>query len=145
MAILNSVAKAITKPMPRMISPRSHSMLDYVTAGVFIASAGFFWRRNRRAAIASLVSGTAVAAMSALTEYSGQSNGVFDLEKHRDIEIGMAAMVAAMPTFFSFADEPEKNFFLVQGVLMTCVSQLTDFDQRSQPIAGAVYEAVDSQ
>jgi hypothetical protein len=137
MAMLNTVAKAITKPMPRMISPKSHSMLDYVTAGVFLAGAGFFWRRNKRAAIASLVSGTAVAAVSALTEYPGGVNGVFGLEKHRNIEVGLAAMVAAMPEFFSFGDEPEKNFFRIQGVLMTCISELTDLNPVHQPHAEA--------
>src|SRR3954471_4578817 len=133
MAMLNTVAKAITKPMPRMISPKSHSMLDYLTAGIFLASAGFFWRRNKRAAIASLVSGTAVAAVSALTEYPGGVNGVFGLEKHQNIEVGLAAMVATMPEFFSFTDEPEKNFFRLQGILMTCISELTDLNQGHQP------------
>ena len=133
MAMLNTVAKAITKPMPRMISPKSHSMLDYVTAGVFIAGAGFFWKRNKRAAIASLVSGTAVAAVSALTEYPGGVNGVFGLEKHRNIEVGLAAMIAAMPEFFSFGDEPEKKFFRIQGVLMTCLTELTDLNHVHPP------------
>lgn len=137
MSMLNTVAKAVTKPMPRMISPKSHSMLDYVTAGIFLASAGFFWRRNKRAAIASLVSGTAVAAVSALTEYPGGVNGVFGLERHRNIEIGLAAMVATMPAFFSFEDEPEKNFFRIQGVLMTCISELTDLNHEHQPHAEA--------
>jgi hypothetical protein len=133
MSMLNTVAKAVTKPMPRIISPKSHSMLDYVTAGVFLASAGFFWKRNKRAAIASLVSGTAVAAVSALTEYPGGVNGVFGLERHRNIEVGLAAMVATMPAFFSFEDEPEKNFFRIQGVLMTCISELTDLNHEHQP------------
>lgn len=133
MAMLNTVAKAITKPMPRMISPKSHSMLDYVTAGVFLASAGFFWRRNKRAAIASLISGTAIAAVSALTEYPGGVNGVFGLERHRNIEVGLAAMVATMPAFFSFEDDAEKNFFRIQGVLMTCISQLTDLNHSHRP------------
>lgn len=137
MAVLNAVAKAITKPMPRIISPSSHSSLDYVTAGVFLASAGFFWRRNKRAAIAALVSGTAVAAVSALTKYPGSVNGVFGLERHRNIEVGLAAMVATMPAFFSFDDEPEKNFFRIQGVLMTCISELTDLDNVHQPHAEA--------
>ena len=137
MSMLNTVAKAVTKPMPRIISPKSHSMLDYVMAGVFLASAGFFWKRNKRAAIASLVSGTAVAAVSALTEYPGGVNGVFGLERHRNIEMGLAAMVATMPEFFSFADEPEKNFFRIQGVLMTCISELTDLNHPHQPHAEA--------
>jgi Na+/proline symporter len=133
MSMLNTVARAVTKPMPRIISPKSHPMLDYVTAGVFLASAGFFWKRNKRAAIASLVSGTAVAAVSALTEYPGGVNGVFGLERHRNIEMGLAAMVATMPAFFSFEDEPEKNFFRIQGVLMTCISELTDLNLEHRP------------
>ena len=137
MPMLNSVAKAVTKPIPRMISPKSHSMLDYVTAGVFLAGAGFFWRRNKRAAIASLVSGTAIAAVSAMTEYPGGVNGVFGLEKHRDIEVGLAAMIATMPSFFSFEDEPEKNFFRIQGVLMTCMSELTEVHHEHRPHAEA--------
>lgn len=137
MPIMNTVAKAITKPIPRMISPKSHSMLDYVTAGVFLAGAGFFWRRNKRAAIASLVSGTAIAAVSAMTEYPGGVNGVFGLEKHRDIEVGLAAMIATMPSFFSFEEEPEKNFFRIQGVLMTCLSELTDLHHVHEPHAKA--------
>ena len=137
MPMMNTVAKAITKPMPRVISPKSHSMLDYVTAGVFLAGAAFFWRRNKRAAIASLVSGAAVAAVSALTEYPGGVNGVFGLKRHRDIEVGLAAMIATMPSFFSFEDEPEKNFFRIQGVLMTCVSELTDLNHVHQPHAEA--------
>jgi hypothetical protein len=130
MPMLNTVAKAITKPMPRMISPKSHSMVDYAMSGVFLASAAFFWRRNKRAAIASLVSGTAIAAVSALTEYPGGVNGVFGLARHRDIEVGLAAMVATMPEFFSFEGEPEKNFFRIQGVLITCLSELTDLQDR---------------
>ncbi|HXS76611.1 MAG TPA: hypothetical protein VN753_10565 [Terracidiphilus sp.] len=133
MPMLNTVAKAVTKPIPRMISPQSHSMLDYLTAGIFLASAGFFWRRNKRAAIASLISGTAVAAVSALTEYPGGVNGVFGLERHRNIEVGLAAMVATMPAFFSFENEPERHFFRAQGVLMTCVSELTDLNHVHQP------------
>lgn len=133
MPMLNSVAKAVTKPIPRMISPQSHAKLDYVTAGIFLASAAFFWRRNKRAAIASLISGTAVAAVSALTEYPGGVNGVFGLERHRNIEVGLAAMVATMPAFFSFEDEPERHFFRAQGVLMTCLSELTDMNHPHRP------------
>jgi len=135
MPMLNSVAKAVTKPIPRMISPQSHSMLDYGTAGIFLASAGFFWRRNKRAAIASLISGTAVAAVSALTEYPGGVNGVFGLERHRNIEVGLAAIVATMPSFFSFENEPERHFFRAQGVLMTCLSELTDLNHPHPPHA----------
>lgn len=47
--------------------------------------------------------------------------------------MGLAAMVATMPAFFSFEDEPEKNFFRIQGVLMTCISELTDLNHEHQP------------
>ena len=46
MPILNTVAKTITKPLPKFISPWGHAVLDYLTIGSFIAMGAIFWRRN---------------------------------------------------------------------------------------------------
>jgi hypothetical protein len=39
-------------------------------------------------------------------------------------------MVATMPEFLAFKDEPEKKFFLAQGVLITVGSELTQYPDR---------------
>jgi hypothetical protein len=36
-------------------------------------------------------------------------------------------MVATMPEFLAFKDEPQKKFFLTQGALITAASELTRF------------------
>ena len=50
MPVLHSVIRVAAKPIPAVISPRAHAILDYITVGIFLAGAGWFWRRNKRAA-----------------------------------------------------------------------------------------------
>ena len=45
----------------------------------------------------------------------------------REIDLGLAAMVATMPEFFAFKDEPQKKFFIAQGALITIGSELTQY------------------
>ena len=132
MPMLNTVAKMAMKPIPRMLSPKAHSILDFVMAGSFLASVGWFWPRSKRAAIAALICGTAELAVSLLTDYPGGIKKVITFRAHRDIDIGLAAMTATMPTFLAFKDEGEKKFFLTKGVLMTGVAELTQFPEKPQ-------------
>src|SRR5438067_1132928 len=59
MPILNSLAKVVAKPIPRTVSPKAHAIVDYITVGSFLMSAGFFWQRSKRAALAALICGGA--------------------------------------------------------------------------------------
>src|SRR4051812_40275554 len=104
MPTLNSIAKIAAKPLPRMISPRSHAIIDYVSVGSFFASAGWFWRRNKRAAIAALLCGGAKLAVCLLTDYPGGPRKPINFHARREIDLGLAAMVATMPEFLSFKD-----------------------------------------
>jgi hypothetical protein len=130
MPTLNSIVKVAAKPLPRMISPRGQAVVDYVTAGSFFASAGWFWRHNKRAAIAALLCGGAKLAVALLTDYPGGMRRVIHFHARRQIDLGMAAMVATMPEFLAFKDEPEKKFFTTQGALITVASELTQFPDR---------------
>jgi hypothetical protein len=95
--------------------------------GAFFASAGWFWRHNKRAAVASLLCGSAKLAVSLLTDYPGGVRKVIDFDTRREIDLGLAAMVATMPEFLAFKDEPQKKFFLAQGALIAASSELTKF------------------
>src|SRR2546423_1830043 len=132
MPILNRVAKLALKPVPRMISPKGHSIADYVTAGVFFSSAGWFWSRSKPAAVGALICGTAEFAVSLLTDYPGGVRRMISFRAHRDIDLGLAAMTATMPKFLAFEDESEKKFFLMQGALITGITELTEFPKRPQ-------------
>jgi len=131
MPILNSVVHIATKPFPKAISPKTHAIIDYMTAGSFLVTAAWFWDRSKRAAIAALISCGAELAVSMLTNYPGGVKKVINFRTHRDIDFGLGAMTATMPEFLAFKDEAERKFFLAQGAMITAVNQLTRFPDKA--------------
>lgn len=105
-------------------------MFDYITVGVFVAGAAWFWRRNKRAAIAAGLCGAAKLAVSTMTAYPGGVRRSIRFPHRREIDLGLAAMTATMPEFLGFTDEPQKRFFQVQGALAVALTELTDFPDR---------------
>ncbi len=132
MAMLNTVAKMVAKPMPRMISPGARSVTDFILAGSFLAGAAWFWSRNKRAAVAALLCGGAELGISLLTHYPGKERRPIKFGIRRDIDLGLAAMTATMPEFMAFGDESEKKFFMTQGAIITALAELTKFPERPQ-------------
>src|SRR5438874_4272804 len=124
MPILNSLAKVVAKPIPRTVSPKAHAIVDYITVGSFLMSAGFFWHRSKRAALAALICGGAELALILLTDYPGGVKKVISYRIHGEIDFGLAAMTATMPEFLAFEDDSEKKFFVGQGALLTIATEL---------------------
>jgi hypothetical protein len=129
MALLNTLVKVASKPVPRTVSPRTHSRIDLITAGAFLAGAGLFWRRNKRVAVAALICGGADLAITLVTDYPGGVDRTIKFGAHHGIDLGLATMFATMPDFLGFADEPEKRFFLLQGAVTTLVAEITRFPE----------------
>jgi hypothetical protein len=102
-----------------------------MTAGSLLVTAAWFWSRSKRAAIGALVSGAAELAVSLLTNYPGGVKKVINFRTHRDIDFGLAAMTATMPEFLAFKDEDEKKFFLAEGAMITAISELTRFPEKT--------------
>src|ERR1700688_1867328 len=92
MPVLNSLARMVAKPIPRMITPKAHAMIDYASVGLFLGTAAWFWRRNRRAAVASLVCGGAELAIMLLTNYPGGVTKLISFSTHREMDYGLAAV-----------------------------------------------------
>jgi len=114
-----------------MISAKAHAVVDYVTVGVFLMGAGFFWQRSKRAAVGALICAGGELAVSLLTDYPGGVNKVIGFRTHREIDLGLAAMTATMPEFLAFKDDSERRFFLAQGMLITAASELTQFPKKA--------------
>jgi hypothetical protein len=129
MALLNTVVKLAAKPIPRTISPKTHSVVDLITACTFLAGAGLFWRRNKRAAVAALICGSADLAIAVLTDYPGGTEKAIKYGAHYGIDLGLATMFATMPDFLTFNDEREKKFFLIQGAVKTALAETTRFPE----------------
>ena len=126
MPIFNSLTKMIAKPVPRVITPKTHAVIDYATVGLFFAAVPLFWRGNKRATLASLICGGAELALVLLTDYPGGVKDFIPFNSHRELDYGLAAMVATMPESLAFKDDNEKKFFRFQGALITLLSELTE-------------------
>ena len=132
MPIFNRLAKVAVKPLPKILSPKAHAMVDYIIVGTFVLSAAAFWRRSKRAAIASLLCGGTELAVSLLTDYPGGIHKVLSFQTHGEIDLGLAAMTATMPDFLAFGDDAEKKFFLMQGAVITVATELTEFPEKKR-------------
>ena len=132
MAMLSKLVKMAIKPLPDMISPKGHAIIDYMIAGAFFATAGMFWKRNKRAAVGSLLCGGAQLGVSMLTDYPGGVRRAINFSTRRELDLGLAAMTAAMPEFLNFEDEPQRKFFTTQGLLITVANELTQFPEASE-------------
>jgi hypothetical protein len=132
MPMLNHAAKILAKPLPVTITPKGHAIVDYITVGMFMMGGLWFWKRNKRAVVASLICGGAELAVNLLTDYPGGVKPVIGFATHLEIDLGLATMAATMPEFLAFRDDPEKKFFLAQGAMITLASQLSRTSHSNQ-------------
>lgn len=127
MPFLDQATRWATNKMPAVIGPRAHAIIDYAMAASFFGMAAFFWRRNKRAAISSLVCGTTETVTALLTDYPGGVTDAISFETHGSIDFGLSGLIASLPNMMRFSDESEARFFHVQGMAMGAVAGLTDF------------------
>jgi len=125
MPVFNSLAKLIAKPIPRVVTPKAHSLIDCMSVGAFLGGAAWFWSRNKRAALGSLICGGTELAIILLTDYSGGMKKVISFRAHRKMDYSLAAMVATMPESLAFKGYDEIKFFRMQGALITLLGEIT--------------------
>jgi hypothetical protein len=131
MPTLNTLARIATKPIPRMLSPKGHAIIDYCLVAAFALGAMRFWNRNKRASAAAIFCGSTQLALNLTTDYRGGDGKLISLRTHREIDLGLAAMSAVLPELMAFHDSSEKKFFAAQGAAITVVNQLTRLPERS--------------
>ena len=139
MALMQRGVALAAGRMPKKISPRVHSALDYAVAGSFLLAGALFWRRNRRAAVGSLLCGGATAAVSLLTDYSGRNGKPISYSLHGQIDSGLIAMTAAMPRLMNIEDDRQARFFSRQALAKTAITAMSDFDHAE--LKGSRHEA----
>ena len=117
-----------SRRMPKVIGPATHAVLDYAVAGAFLFMAARFWKRNRRAAMGSLLCGGVAVAGNLLTDYPGGALELLDYGTHRNMDAGLAALTAATPRLMGFSGDPEAGFFGAQALVETAINSMTDFE-----------------
>jgi hypothetical protein len=129
MPLLQKSIQLAGKTLPKVISPRAHTFAHYSKAALFGVAAALFWRKNKRAAVASLVCGAAETGVAIITSRGGLHRVSPSL--HKRIDFGISTMAASMPRFLAFEDEREKKLFLMQSALIAGVAVLTEFEPAS--------------
>jgi hypothetical protein len=127
MALMQKGVQMLAERMPKVISPKTHAIIDYATAGSFLVAGALLWKRNKRAALASMLCGAMEAGTAAMTDYPGGVKPVISFQTHGRIDAGFAGFVATLPSVMMFGDEPEAMFFRGQGVALAAVTGMTDF------------------
>jgi len=128
MPVIASAIKFAGGSLPKVISPEGHAVADYATAGLFFLGAALFWKRSKRAAVASIICGAAETAVATLTDYPGGIRHVISFPLHRKIDFGLSSMAATMPEFLAFEEDKEKAFFRMQSAMIAGVTALTEFE-----------------
>ena len=126
MALVEIGARALSQRLPKVISPRTHAIIDYATAGAFFLMTGLMWKRHKRAAIAALACGINETVNAMLTDYPGGVADLISFPSHLKFDAGVAGVVASLPNLLAFSDEWPSIYFRSQGLAVAATATMTD-------------------
>jgi hypothetical protein len=131
MPISTKLAELATKPLPKVISPAMHAVIDWGAVAGFFTAGALLWRKNKRAALASYLCADLIGSLIFLTDCPGGVWKKISFETHGKVDPGVSALVASMPNLLGFSDEREAKLFQGIGVGLAAVRSLTDFEEGS--------------
>lgn len=118
--------------MNKPISPRTHGMLDYATAGataVLSRVLGFSPPAARTAGMWA----AGYSALSALTNYPLALKRAVPFKAHGAMDAIMAPLIPALPWLLGFArDRRARNVFLGLAAITVVVTALTDWNREPE-------------
>lgn len=114
--------------MPRVIDPKTHKTLDFLTTAAFFMIAGAFWGKHKRATATALINGGAVLAATLLTDYDGDGKRPISFPDHGKIDVAQAGMASGLPIVMGFANSSAAMVFEAQAMVETFVISSTDWE-----------------
>ena len=132
MALAGIGVRTLSNRLPKVISPKTHAIIDYATAGTFFVMGAFFWKRHKRAAITSWICGAEEVTLSMLTDYPGGVAKVVDFSTHGRIDTGFAGLVASAPNLLGFSNEWPSAYFRSQALALAAVTGMTQFEGKAE-------------
>jgi hypothetical protein len=113
--------------MNKPISPRTHGILDYATAGT-AAIVSRLANFSRPAARTAQAWAAGYSVLSALTDYPLSVKRAVPFKAHGALDAAMAPLFPALPWLLGFArDRRARNFFLGLTAITVLVTLLTDW------------------
>lgn len=126
MPMLQRGVAALAGKMPKVICPKTHAIIDYVTIAGFFLMGAMFWKRNKRAAVGSMVCGAAEASTALMTDFPGGIAKLISYPTHLKVDMGLAATCSALPNLMGFDSESEAKYFRLMGLNITGVAAMSD-------------------
>ncbi|HXE06428.1 MAG TPA: hypothetical protein VN612_00945 [Acidobacteriaceae bacterium] len=128
MSVATALVEKLETRLPKVIDARTHGVIDYAHAGFFLGMALVCRKRNPRAALAALCTGSFVLVQSLLTDYPLGAGKVIPFKTHGEMDAAFAASSFAMPRIFGFSDTGAAKVFRANGFVEGAVVGMTDFD-----------------
>lgn len=122
----------IDRKMPKVISAKTHGIIDYIHAGTnFLAGAMFFRSGNKGAGIGAMALGAGILANALMTDYPLGVFRLYSFEKHGFLDYGVAGASAMMPKLVGSRDSAASTFFHVEGSGEAVIAGLTNYKDKS--------------
>src|SRR5438105_13111835 len=121
----------IDDAFPRVISAKTHGVIDYIHAGTNIVVGALFSRRNGPAGAAAYALGGFVLANALMTDYPLGVFRLYSFKVHGMLDYGLAATCAVLPNVLGIEDTRESGYCRAQGAGETVVAGITDYDDDS--------------
>jgi hypothetical protein len=121
---------ALQKNLPKVISPKTHGVIDYAHAAFFFAVGLVCRGSNRRAARAAFATSGFILAQSLLTDYRFGVKPVISFETHGKMDSVFASSSWAIPLVFGFGSTAAAKIFEVNSLAEASVVGMTDWDNR---------------
>ncbi|MCU1298540.1 MAG: hypothetical protein JWO91_2818 [Acidobacteriaceae bacterium] len=113
---------------PRLISARTHGVVDYIHASTNFVAALVFSRSDKRGSNAALALGISVLVNALMTDYPLGVFRVYSFKTHGMLDYGVAATSAAFPKLLGIRDPMQRRYFHAQGAGETLIAGLSDYD-----------------
>lgn len=113
--------------VPRVIDPKTHKGLDFLTTSAFLMLAGAFWGVHRRASATALINGVTVLGLTMLTDYDGDGRRPISFPMHARGDLVQAGMASGLPVLLGFASHPAAMVFQAQAANECLVIAATDW------------------
>lgn len=118
--------------MPRVISAKTHGIIDYIHAATNILAGVAFRKRNRRASNAAFLMGAGVLANALMTDYPLGVFRLYSFKVHGILDYGVAATSAALPEMLRLRrTSAPAQYFYGQGAGETVIAGISNYDDES--------------
>ncbi len=114
--------------MPKLIDGRTHGVIDYANATLFLSAGWYFWKTDKRAAAVTLALGGFMLAEALLTDYPMGAAPLISFPVHGRLDRGLVGFTAAAPRTFEFKSQAAEKFYRVNALAEGLVVSLTDFE-----------------